>query len=330
MKNKKIPVIIDTVKNTIKKYGLLQKYETILIGISGGPDSVCLLYILNSLKQDLKLKLHAVHIDHMLRKDSKKDLEYVQDLCNRLKIPLKSARINVQSLAQKGSLEEAARNVRLDFFFKTAKVIKADAVALGHNLDDQAETVLMRILRGSGLAGLSGILPKRNILGFQVIRPLIEVKRREIETFLKKRRIKARIDSTNSEDIYFRNRIRHKLLPLLEKEYNGNIKELLANMAESVALDYDYLAQATEKIAKNSKTRFSLNKLGSLHPALKRLIFRSAIAALKGDTRRLTFQHIREIEDLLLNRPSGSIVNLPRNVCARKKKNCLEFYLKIR
>jgi tRNA(Ile)-lysidine synthase len=323
-------VIIDTVKNTIKKYELLKKNETILIGISGGPDSVCLLYILNSLKQDLKLKLHAVHIDHMLRDDSKKDLKYVQDLCTRLKIPLKSARINIRSLAQKGSLEEVARNARLNFFFKTAKIIKADAIALGHNLDDQAETVLMRILRGSGLSGLSGILPKRNILGFQVIRPLIEVKRKEIEAFLRKRRIKARIDSTNSENIYFRNRIRHKLLPLLENKYSPNIKELLANMAESVALDYDYLAQTTNKISKNSKTRFSLDKLDSLHPALKRLIFRSAIAALKGDTRRLTFQHVREIEDLLLSRPSGSIVNLPRNVCARKKKNYLEFYLKIR
>jgi tRNA(Ile)-lysidine synthase len=265
----------------------------------------------------------------MLRDDSASDLKYVQDLCNRLKIPLNSARINIRSLTKKGSLEEAARNARLDFFFKTAKTIKAAAIALGHNLDDQAETVLMRILRGSGLAGLSGILPKRNILGFRVIRPLIEVNRKEIEAFLKKRKIRARIDSTNSKHIYFRNKIRHKLLPLLETEYSPNIKELLANMAESVALDYDYLARVTEKIAKRSKTSFSLDKLDSLHPALNRLIFRGAIASLKGDTRRITFQHIREIEDLLLNRPSGSIVNLPRNVCARKKKDRLEFYLKI-
>jgi tRNA(Ile)-lysidine synthase len=276
----------------------------------------------------LGLKLQAAHIDHMLRSDSASDLKYVQDLCNRLKVQLNSARINIRSLNEKGSLEEAARNARLDFFFKTAKAIKADAIALGHNLDDQAETVLMRILRGSGLAGLSGILPKRNFPGFRVIRPLIEINRKEIEAFLKKRKIRARIDSTNSENIYFRNRIRHKLLPLLERDYSGNIKEILANMAESVALDYDYLARVTEKIAKRSKTSFSLNKLDSLHPALKRLVFRGAIASLKGDTRRITFQHIREIEDLLLNRPSGSVVNLPRNVCAKKKRNYLEFYLK--
>lgn len=321
-------MITDTVRNTIKTYGLLKKGETVLIGVSGGPDSVCLLHILNSLKIDLGLKLQAAHIDHMLRSDSASDLKYVQDLCNRLKVQLNSARINIRSLNEKGSLEEAARNARLDFFFKTAKAIKADAIALGHNLDDQAETVLMRILRGSGLAGLSGILPKRNFPGFRVIRPLIEINRKEIEAFLKKRKIRARIDSTNSENIYFRNRIRHKLLPLLERDYSGNIKEILANMAESVALDYDYLARVTEKIAKRSKTSFSLNKLDSLHPALKRLVFRGAIASLKGDTRRITFQHIREIEDLLLNRPSGSVVNLPRNVCAKKKRNYLEFYLK--
>lgn len=323
-------MIAATVRNTIKKFGLLKKGETVLIGVSGGPDSVCLLYILNNLKKDLGLKLQAAHIDHMLRSDSASDLKYVQDLCNRLKMPLDSARIDVRSLAKKGSLEEAARNARLDFFFKTAKAIKADAIALGHNLDDQAETVLMRILRGSGLSGLSGILPKRNILGFRVIRPLIEVNRKKIEAFLKKRKIRARIDSTNKQQVYFRNKVRHKLLPLLKKEYSPNIKGLLANMAESVALDYDYLAQATEKAAKSSRTSFSLSRLDLLHPALKRMIFRGAIASLKGDTRRITFQHIREIEDLLLNRPSGSVVNLPRNVCARKTKDRLEFYLKIR
>jgi tRNA(Ile)-lysidine synthase len=139
--------------------------------------------------------------------------------------------------------------------------------------------------------------------------------------------VTARLDPTNKEDIYLRNRIRNKLLPLLEKEYNSNIKELLANTAESIACDYDYLNLSAQRLAKIYKRRFNLRKLSNIHPSLSRMLFRNAIALLKGDTRRITFRHIREIEDLILNRPINSVVNLPKGVCVRKKKNFLEFTL---
>ena len=321
-------MILDKVKTTIKKYNLINKNDKIVIGVSGGPDSVTLLYLLNCLKKELKLRLHIAHLDHMLRAESYKDSEFVQGLAQRLKLPITCAQINVKELAKRGSLEEVARNARLGFFFKVAKDIKANKIALGHNLDDQAETVLMRILRGAGLYGLAGILPKRNIAGYEIIRPLIDVKRREIEAFLRKKKIRPHMDPSNLEDIYFRNKIRNRLLPLLEREYNKNIKEVLSNMAQIVGDDYDYLTRIANKAIGKPNAKLNLKRFLRLHPAIQRLVLRLMIAKLKGNTRRITFKHIREIEDLILNRPVNSIVNLPKGICVVKKKNFLSFYCK--
>lgn len=318
-------MILDKVRVTIKKYNLIRKADKILIGVSGGPDSVALLLLLDSLRKELKITLHIAHLDHMLRKDSYKDEEFVRGLGRRFKIPVTSSQINVAALAKKGSLEEIARKARFGFLFKVAKDIKAGKIALGHNLDDQAETVFMRILRGAGLCGLAGISPYRNIAGFDIIRPLIEVKRKEIEAFLKRKRIKPRLDLSNAKEIYFRNKIRNKLLPLLEKEYNRNIKVVLANMANNVAYDYDYLYLAADKAMKGAKSRLDLVKLQKLHPAIRRLVVRQAIASVKGDLRRVTFRHMTEIEDLILNRPANSIVDLPKGISVIKRKY-LSFY----
>ncbi len=319
-------MILDKVKETIKRYNLLDKGDKIIIGVSGGPDSLALLYLLNSMKKELKISLHIAHLDHSLRKDSYKDREFVENVTRKLKLPVTTARINVKELAKSGSLEEIARNARLGFLFKVARDTKAEKIALGHNLDDQAETVLMRIIRGTGLCGLSGILPKRKIAGYEIIRPLIEVKRREIEVYLNRKKLKARIDLSNLEDTYFRNKIRNRLLPLLEKEYNKNTKEVLSNMAENIGYDYDYLMSAAKRRMESPKTKLHLNRLIRLHPAIRRLILRMSIAAVKGDMRRLAFTHIKELEDLIFNRPINSIVDLPKRVSVVKKKNHLYFY----
>jgi tRNA(Ile)-lysidine synthase len=321
-------MLIQKVKNTIQRYGLINSKGPLLIGVSGGADSVCLLHILSRLKKELGIKIFVAHLDHMLRKDSRKDAEFVARLCAKLKVPLVSGRVDVNKAVKNASLEEVARNARLNFLFKAAKKLKTKTIALGHNLDDQAETVLMRILRGSGLYGLSAILPKRTISGYRIIRPLIEVKRKEIEGYLRKRKIKYHTDISNTQSIYFRNKIRNQLLPLLEKKYSPNIKELLANMAENIGHDYDYMNHSVMGLCPRFKTKFSLTKLSNMHPALQRMLFRNAISALKGDTRRITFRHMREIEDLILNRPVNSIVDLPKGISVVKKKSCLEFLLK--
>jgi tRNA(Ile)-lysidine synthase len=318
-------MLLEKVKDTIKKYNLISKGDKLVVGVSGGPDSVALLYLLDSLKRELKIILHIAHLDHRLRKDSYKDKEFVENLSLKLKIPITTTEVNVKELTRKGSLEEISRNVRLGFLFRVAREVKAQKIALGHNLDDQAETVLMRILRGAGLYGLSGILPNRKIAGYQIIRPLIEVKRKEIEAYLNRKKIKPHIDLSNLEDIYFRNKIRNRLLPLLEKEYNKNIKEILSNMAQSLGCDYDYLKRAANRAIKHFDKKINLEKFLKLHPAIQRLLLRISIARLKGDMRRLTFQHIREIEDLLLNRPVNSIIDLPKGISIIKKKKSLVF-----
>lgn len=318
-------MLLNKFKDTIKKYNLINKGDRIVIGVSGGPDSVCLVYLLNGLKKEFKAILTIAHLDHMLRKDSAKDREFVEKLGKKLEIKVISSKINVKELFKVGSLEEIARNARLGFLFKVARDVKAKKIALGHNFDDQAETVLMRIIRGSGLNGLSGILPKRNMAGFEIIRPLIEVKRRQIEAYLRRKKIKARIDASNKQDLFFRNKIRNKLLPLLEKDYNKNIREVLANMAQNAGSDYDYLQQAAKRSMRGAKAKLNLDKLRELHPAIQRLILRRAFATIKGDTRRFTFKHIREIEDLILNRPKNSVVDLPKGISVVKKKHLI-FY----
>lgn len=323
-------MLLDKVKNTIKRYGLINKGDKIIVGVSGGPDSVTLLYLLNSLRREFKIGLHIAYLDHMLRKDSDKDGQFVEALALKLKIPVSTAKVDVKALSKKGSTEEVARNARLDFLFKVAKEAKADKIALGHNLDDQAETVLMRILRGTGMYGLSGILPKRSISGFTVIRPLVETTRLEIEAYLRQKKIKPRQDITNSQDLYFRNKIRNKLLPLLEKGYSSNIKELLSNMAGSLGCDYDYLNSVAQKYFRNMNPKIDLEKFLKLHPAIQRLVLRMNIASLKGDTRRLTFQHIKEIEDLLYHRPVYSVVDLPKGVSVVKKPKYIQFLRKNR
>lgn len=319
-------MLLDKVKNTIRKYSLINKNDSLLVGVSGGPDSVALLYLLNSLKKELKLVLHVAHLDHMLRKDSYKDAEFVKGLAEKLKLPITIAAINVKKLARKGSLEEIARKARFDFFFKAAKNTSAKKIALGHNLDDQAETVLMRMIRGAGLYGLSGIAPKRQMGGYCVIRPLIELRRKDIEAELKKRRIKVCIDKTNLESIYFRNRIRNILLPLLEKEYNKNIKDVLGNTALSLGYDYDYLNQAAVKIILRWGGQIKLAEFIRLHQSMQRIVLRLNIARVKGDMRRITSQHIDEVLDLIFNRPVNSVVDLPQGVFVIKKKAALFFY----
>lgn len=319
-------MLLEQVKKTIRKHALLEKGDRVLLGVSGGPDSVALLYLLHSLSKELHLRLHIAHIDHMLRKQSAGDARFVVGLSARLKVPVSLHTVDVRSMAGKGSIEEIARNARLEFLCRLAVRLKTDKIALGHTLDDQAETVLMRILRGSGLYGLSAILPKRSIHGVQVIRPLIELRRRDIEAFLRKRRIKPRIDETNFCDIYLRNRIRNHLLPLLEKKYNANIKEVLSGMAETVGYDYDYLSRLAQRKMKKMGSGIELCSFLRLHPSLRRLMLRLAISHIQKDTRRISLQHIREIEDLVRNRPVRSVVDLPKGISVIKKKTRLYFY----
>lgn len=319
--------ILKKFKSTIKKYDLINPGDKILVAVSGGPDSIALLCVLNSLKEELGLTLCVAHLNHKLRREAKKDLLFVKRISERMNLSFIDGEVDIAKLAKVGSVEEVAREERFKFLFKVAKRFKTDKIALGHTKDDQAETVLMRILRGTGLYGLRGIIPKRQINGFTIIRPFIEIERDEINVLLKKLKIKPRLDRTNLEDIYFRNKIRNKLIPLL-KNYNKNIKEILSDMAENIGSDYDYLFDVAslalgEVGLKNSSSIFKINlkKFLKLHPSIQRMVIRIAINDIAGNTRRLSFQHWKEIADLIFNRPSNSVVNLPSQINVIKEKD---------
>jgi len=252
----------------------------------------------------------------------------VQKFCRKLNLPVTTAAINIKSIARRGSVEEIARNARLGFLLAVAKKSKAKKIALAHNLDDQAETILMRILRGTGLNGLSGILPMRKLGNCLIIRPLIEIKRPQIERFLKRKGVLPLRDPSNTQDVYFRNKLRNRLLPLLKKGYNLNIQEVLSNMAEGIAMDYDYLDSVARREADKLGTSINLDRYNRLHPAIQRMVLRRNISRLQGDTRRITSAHIKEIEDLISSRPANSIVDLPKGISVIKKKKILRFYMR--
>ncbi len=329
-------MMLETAEKTIRKFNMLRINDRVIVAVSGGCDSVALVYLLNRLKKKYRLFLHLAHLNHMIRKEeADNDMLFVERLAKKLKLGLSCAKADVDGFAgqKKLSLEEAARKVRYDFLLSVAKENSAGKIALGHNRDDQAETVLMRFLRGSGIAGLRGIPPKRKSGTCLIVRPLLEVNRSQILKFLSAKDIPYCTDSTNSESLYFRNRVRNKLLPSLEKDFNPNIKEMLVNFAENVSEDFDYLEKASLRglRAVRSKSNpvevaIDVRKFFALHKALQKLVVRSTIKELKGDVRRIDYRHWKELEDLAQNRPGGSIVDLPGGISVIKKVAKLVFY----
>lgn len=319
---------------TIKKFDMLSFNDRVLIGVSGGPDSVTLLNVLLSFKKRYNLSFFIAHLDHMLRgEESDEDVNFVKNLAQELDLPCEIKSCNLTKIARKEhlTLEEAARKYRYKFYLETAKKFKANKIALGHNADDQAETVLMRFLRGSGLEGLMGIPPVRG----KIIRPLIECSRAEIEEYCKENKIGYRVDSSNKEVVYFRNKIRLELLPLLAKGYNKNIKDAMLRLRSIISEVSAYLNQETVLLFKEVARRESpemviidLKKFTSLPPALKRRIIRKSIEAVKGNLYSISFRHNNEILKLTEYQLGEKEIYLPDNLIAKKIYNKIMIYKK--
>lgn len=235
MKNKVI--------ETIKKYGLIQAKDKIVLGVSGGPDSITMLDILRQIQEEFDFEIVVAHINHMIRKEAIQDEEYVKKYCEKNSIEFFVKRIDVMSVAnnRKIGTEEAGRFVRYEFFDEILKQTESNKIAIAHNKNDKVETIIMHLLRGSGLSGLKGIEPIRE----NVIRPLIECERKEIEKYCDENRLEPRIDKTNFENDYTRNKIRNIVIPYIEKELNPNIIETIDRLSEVVKKEDRYL----EKVA---------------------------------------------------------------------------------
>ncbi|MCK4648992.1 tRNA lysidine(34) synthetase TilS, partial [bacterium] len=277
------------------------------------------------------------HLNHRFRsRDSDRDAEYVQELALELGLPVIVESRDVPAFIKKEGLspEDGARRARYDFFARVARQIKADKIALGHSADDQAETVLMRLLRGSGREGLGGIPPVRDLevqspkskvrsQKIQIIRPLIETTRKEIEKYLKENKIKARLDTSNIEPVYLRNRIRLKLLPFLTK-YNPNVKSILVRTAQILGEEDRYLEEIVNKhlkrILKKKREGITLDiiKLSSLSLPIQRRFLRKTLGLMKGNKLDIQFAHIDDILNLLKTRGRASL-DLPGNILITKE-----------
>ena len=324
-----------------------------MVAVSGGPDSTALLSLLSSLRKELCLSLHLAHLNHMLRgKEAEKDALYVRGLARKFGLPVTVGKRNVPALIRRRKLspEEGARQARYEFLQRVARKVKASKITVGSTADDQAETVLMRLLRGSGLKGLTGIPPIRSLedselfpppegnvsnLKLQgtheggrfnpqlcIIRPLLEVSRAEIEDYLKRIGLRPRVDTSNREPVYLRNRIRQRLLPHLAKDYNPHIKSILSGMARVLQADEEYLAgQAEESFSeaarkKEQQVTINVDKLKNLHLCMQRRILRKGIALVKGNLRGIS---LTQLDDVLgiAGRASGLEIRLPQDIVAR-------------
>lgn len=318
----------ETFKESLKKHSLLKKKDKLILGVSGGPDSMGMLYQFWKIYKDYKLKLVCAHFNHGLRAEADREEEFLRGICAKLGIKFISEKKDVQSFFNGDSLEQTARNLRLDFFLKVSRESKIKKIALAHHKDDLIETVLMRLIRGSGLKGLRGFLPKSKFKSLTIIRPLIEVRKKEIIKWLDDKKIPYCIDKSNLDDKFFRNRLRSKLLPILSG-LNPNIVDNIYNLAVNIYLDYDFIHSFSyskflalkKKEARNS-LYLDLGGLKELAPAIFNNVIRIAIEELKGNTRRLESRHLNELQDLIFNRPSGSIVDLP-NLLVKKEEKTL-------
>ena len=232
--------------DTIKENNLINKGDVIVVGVSGGPDSITLLTCLIKYKDYLNIKIICAHINHLIRKDSTEDEQFVENICKKMGIKCYIKRAEVEKIAkeEKRGTEEVGRKIRYDFFDEVAKKENANKIAIAHNMNDNAETMLLNIIRGSGLTGLEGIQPEEY---GRFIRPLINCKREEIEEYCIKYDLKPRIDSTNKENIYRRNIIRNKILHEL-KELNPNIVQSLSNLSKIVKVQNIHIKNEVENI----------------------------------------------------------------------------------
>ena len=318
---------LDIVRSTIEKHRMLKPRDRVLVGVSGGPDSLALLSALVALRDSLRLDLRAAYVDHGLRPaDSCREAALVKRMGRLWGVPVDVVR---RKVAKRGgeSLEAAARSVRYKALVALADRHRCQRIALGHTQDDQAETVLMRMMRGTGLMGLGAMAFSRSLDRLRIVRPLLEVWRRDIRAYAERMRLAVREDATNEDRQFMRNRIRHELLPLLERDYNPNIKRALTQLAEQSQGDYAYLeAAATRQWKRLAKVRPSSAHVAIAIPAfrrqpnaLQRQLLRSAIRCVRGDVKRLEFRHWVEAERLFAEQPVGTLLDLPGGVQLRRE-----------
>ncbi len=296
----------EEVLKTIETYNLIEKNDKIVIGVSGGPDSICLLHVLYGLKERLGIEIVVAHVNHMLRDVADLETEYVQSFCKKLGIEcyVKKADILEISKTQKKGTEEVGRQVRYDFFDEVAKKTNSNKIATAHNSNDRAETVILNILRGSGLSGLKGIEPIRDN---KYIRPLINTDRQDIENYCNDNKLEPKYDKTNNENIYTRNKVRNTVIPYIKKEFNPNIIKTINRLSSLATEENEYLQAITKQefenllIEKTENIILDLHKFNSLNLVIKRRLILYTINEVLHTTNGIEKVNIDDIIKLCKN-----------------------------
>lgn len=304
----------------IEEYNMIRKGQNVLIGVSGGPDSMCLLHILMELSKTLNFNIFVAHINHKIREiEGDLDEEYVKNYCISSHIPFYSRQYNVEDIAKerKISTETCGRELRYKFFMELYMKLSIDKIALAHNANDNAETLIMRLMRGTGLDGLIGIKPVRDNI---YIRPLINVTRKEIEEYCRVNNIIPRIDRTNSEAIYRRNKIRLKLIPYIDENFDCDITKSLNKLSKIAEPDIDYLDQVAcqkyQEYCTENQGRLIINKDAfCIHKAILTRIIRKAFFHVSKKNYNLESCHVEDIIKLY-SKGTGRKINLPEEIVA--------------
>lgn len=307
--------------HSIHQHRMFQAGDAVLAGVSGGPDSAALIHILHRLASRFSIRLGIGHLHHGLRgEDADEDARFVEKLARTLNLPFHSENQDVEAYRRRHRLspEDAARRVRYDFFERIRREHGYDRVALGHHADDNAELVLMNLLRGSGKTGLSGIPPVRED---RFVRPLIGLTRAEILDYLESEGISCRTDASNTDIRYLRNRIRRELIPLLQRDYQPEISDNLNRLADILRSEEEWIEGIIVHLfdrcllhAARDEAILSAPALQDLPTAPRRRIIRMGIERVKGDLRRITFTHVEDICHILNRRHEGRKLDLPDRI----------------
>jgi tRNA(Ile)-lysidine synthase len=312
------------VRHFIREHRLLSRHKRLLVAVSGGADSVCLLHILVKLQDELNLQLHVAHLNHQLRRGSAADARYVGQLARQLKVPVTIEKRDVKAYRARHhlSLEEAAREVRYGFLAEVAKSIGTDRVAVGHTRDDHIETVLMHLVRGTGTRGLRGLqaISQWRYEGgvLTIIRPILELSRQDTAEYCRAYQLLPRLDATNLSLLPLRNRIRLQLLPQL-RSYNPRVDEALLRTAQTAGDELAFLdresARLWRKVVRREGDTLIIDRREflKLPLALRRHLLRTAMEELLGDLRDIETRHIEEIM-AVVGKPAGKRLDLPRGL----------------
>lgn len=335
MCQKGTPPLARKVLKTIKKFNLIQNGDKLVLGVSGGPDSICMLDILNNIRNDnmynLNYEIVVAHINHMIREEAKQDEIFVKDFCKKINVEFYSKSIDVQKIANNNKIgtEEAGRKVRYDFFDEILQKTNSNKIAIAHNKNDKVETIIMNVLRGSGITGLRGIEP---IKSNKYIRPLIECERNDIENYCKINKIEPRIDKTNFENIYSRNKTRNVVIPYIKQEFNPNIIQTIDRLSDLVKEEDDYLQMVVEKVYKeliikesSNELILNLKKFNQQEKVIKSRILLYTISRLLGSTNGIERIHIEDIIKLCSNNIGNKYLTPNKNIKILVKNHNIYF-----